>query len=193
MDCEKARQALLDGVEGLLDEERAGQLSAHVAQCSACAGERRELERGRAALLAAVPLLAPSGGHLTEARLSRLMAARKSAGTGIITLRRFVAAAAAAAILVSAGFIYGDLSRWLSEEDGEAPVRPQAVRVVLTPAGQGGARQVVTGHLVPRQPVFEGPPLQWREMDGIVRASAEGVRVPVRNAGYDPEEADYWW
>jgi len=205
MDCQEVRALLVDLLDGAPDEALRRELEQHIVGCADCRREYRLLQRGREALQAALPNLAPQNGYLTAERLERLLAPKADARPRIITFRHFVAAAAAAVILVSGTFLYQDL-RSLLGRTHEAPtsagaamppgmpaVRPAVVRVVLTPAPQDGESRVVIGHMVPATD-RSGPYSPFAPSYGqVLRTTQEGVATPVRSALYDPEEAGYWW
>jgi hypothetical protein len=146
--------------------------------------------------------LAPPGPHLTPERLGRIMAAR----TGppklfrLVTYRQFVAAAAAAAILISAAFIAHTLVRvWrqpAATPQREAlgvrrPVGPSTAPVLLTTMGQGDPLDVVRSVPAPGSRLPD-----WGETISAVHligANSAGLSVPVDHAFYDAEESSRWW
>ena len=204
MECEQARQCLVEIMDGAIDEARGSEAKRHLAECAACRQELRRLERGHEALAGAARELAPRAGYLTAERFARLQDASGAQWRTprIITWRRFAAAAAIAAILVSSAFIYRDLQTWRSDggasggsapivaERPTAPSAPAAVRVVLTSRPQEGGSRVVIGQLAPETGLGV---TSRRGVAQVVRSSADGIRIPVSSVAYDPEEANYWW
>jgi hypothetical protein len=119
----------------------------------------------------------------------------------IITIRRFIAAAAAAAILVSFTHIYRDVSSMFKPGVPQAaPAYRQAVRLVpLGPAGivalapTPGARQLDVVFDYMETGSAAGEPAVPTGNSDLIRTTSSGINVPVRNAFYDCKEAGCWW
>ena len=200
MNCADARGKLLDALDGLLAGEDLGALNEHLRACPTCRAEFEGLERASAALQESVAELAPEERYLTAERWGRLMAAYSEGPKlfKLITYRRFVPIAAAAAILISAVTIAVNIA-WMRRSAGErrpetVAVRPEApgyVPVVLAASGHGEPLNVVRSIPVG----LEAWPLGDEGAQGarLVRTDTAGVRVPVDNALYDPEESSRWW
>ncbi len=205
MNCEQVREKLVDLVEGALDPAAERLVREHLEGCSACREEFGQLELGRVALLDSLPALAPDGGHLTQQRFHRLLEAGAGARSTskIITFRRFLGAAAAAAVLVCIPYLASDIRSVLRGTDVPAPAEvavgdfrpapaPGAESVMVTAAHASANSRDVVGYFVPG--LREGDrPMEGRQMMRVIRSSALGVEAPVRNVLYDAEEAGYWW
>ena len=202
MKCHNVRESLLDLLEGTIGPEQQLSIDGHVARCEACRAELRMVKRGREALVASLEELVPPGKYLTQQRLDRLLGAfgERTRRSRIVTLRRLVAAAAAAAILVSCLFIYQSVRFSLAgKEQPRVAERPAAAT-----APSGWASMVaLTSSPDERHPkiVFRymkagggsGAPAAFVRPADMMRATSPGVRVPAQNALYDYEEAGYWW
>jgi anti-sigma factor RsiW len=172
-------------------------LEEHLGRCEACRAEFEELRTASCALRDAVGKLAPPVSYLTPDRRRRLMAAYAEGPKlfRLVTYQRFVAVAAAAAIVISAGFISLNLGRMWRHRQIESPVAVPSlvspyVPVMLTAAGQGEPVNVVRSIPVSTE--------SWRLADEpvgarVVRTDSAGVRIPVDHAFYDPEESSRWW
>ncbi|MDP6438668.1 MAG: zf-HC2 domain-containing protein [Candidatus Brocadiia bacterium] len=203
MNCEQTRETLVDLMEGALDAASERVVREHVEGCSACREEFGRLGLGRVALLDSLQALAPDGGHLTRQRLRRLRegGAGARATSKIVTLRRFVGAAAAAVILVCAFYIAGDIRSIVRDTDvatlaevavGDSRPAPGAESVMLTAAHASAASRDEVGYFVPG--LREGDrPMEGRRMMRVIRSHALDVEAPVRNVLYDAEETGYWW
>ena len=157
------------------------------------------MKRGAGVLREAIPSLAPRQAYLTRARMQRLMAAHSGSAKifRLVSYRRFVAAAAAAAILVSAAFITVNLGRMreASQPDelplAQIPAPSHYVPVVLAATGSGEP-----GNALGRMSVIQEARTPWAEQPGGERPvgmDSPGIIVPVHHAFYDPEESPYWW
>lgn len=192
MNCKDAKSLMLDALDGRLTPNRYREVLAHTVRCAECREEFEHMQAGSKALKASVDQLAPRMKYLTRIRRERLMAKRpKPKVTKLMTIRRFVAAAAVAAILVSAGFIAHDVvSLARPQPDGAMASQRQApamnTPVVLTAAGQNEPLRIM-----PR-PWLEGRASPAPE-EHVVRSDSPGVIVPVRHTLYDPEESSLWW
>ena len=122
MECQDARDRFVDLLAGELSADDVQAVEEHLAACADCRAQMATLRAGAQALTLSVGLLAPAGRHLTKQRLRRLRTALhpQSDRSRILALQRVVASAAAAAIIVSAIFIYQDLSGYV-KRDGAAP------------------------------------------------------------------------
>jgi hypothetical protein len=200
VDCAEIKSRLVEAAEGDLPVDLERQLRRHVASCESCRTELDLVKRGVGVLRETIPSLAPRQAYLTRARMERLMAAH-AGGAKIFrffTYRDFVAAAAAAAILISAAFITVSLRPLREEPATGQPGLAQMpslgdyyVPVVLAAAGRGepantlGRMSVIQKARTP----WVGRPAGERP----VGMDTPGVVVPVRHAFYDPEESPYWW
>jgi anti-sigma factor RsiW len=196
VNCTEARDRLLEAAEGCLAGQELHSVEEHLARCEACRAEFEELRTASCALRDAVPELAPAQSYLTPDRRRRLMAAYAEGPKlfRLVTYRRFIALAAAAAILISAGAIVLNLGRPWHHRQDKTPVAvqlPQYLPVVLAAAGQGEPVSVFRSI-----PVSTEAGSAWDEPargGRIVRADSAGVRIPVDHAYYDPEESSLWW
>jgi anti-sigma factor RsiW len=198
MNCEELRCVLLDFVDGDLPPEEKAGVRAHLAECTSCRAEVDQLRAGARAVRAAVEELAPRQHYLTGARLERLMAARRERRRPIklITPRRLVAAAAIAAIVASAPFLVGDFARLLAPPPettqqgavAQAPVLEWHGPAILAATGRQAPMSVMRS--VPA--AAEGPAIPGPGVS-LATSDTEGVRVPVQNVLYDPEESSHWW
>jgi anti-sigma factor RsiW len=207
MDCEAVKSQLVDVLEESAPSKELVALEEHLASCQSCRAELLMLRQGREVLVACLDKLAPAEERLTEERLQGLLRIAESMRERprIITLRHFVGAAAAAAILVSAYFLYQDIrapansgqpSVASQPQAGFAfPSRPGTVRVVLTRGPGATNPDVVMGYVMTAAERREPMPAEVFPFDyiGVVRSSSPGVHVPVQHALYDAEEAGYWW
>ncbi|MFO8009152.1 MAG: hypothetical protein R6V05_15615 [Candidatus Brocadiia bacterium] len=143
-----------------------------------------------------VSQLAPPTRYLTRRRLERLMFAHSERHRPIklITWRRFVAAAAVAAIIAAVPFIVGDFAQILNPPAApqfmaQQPRPADPVAVVLSSAStaRGGDGQGV--RCVPVRSGPGGPPGSVR----VVRTDTAGVAVPIRHTLYDADESSRWW
>jgi anti-sigma factor RsiW len=200
VDCPTVITKLLEFSEGQLSRKESLEVQAHLESCVACRTVHERLTNAAEALRRTRSILAIGEGFLTPGRAERLMAAleardaeQRTRVVRLLTPRRFVAAAAAAVILVSAVFIAGDVARLRSEPRGgavtaEATVpRDRYVPFVLTSTGSGSPMQVVRRS----QPELQYP--TGIEDISLVRTSSDGVRIPVRHVFYDAEESSLWW
>lgn len=202
MECREVSESLLALVEGTIGSEQQALVEQHVAACPGCRAELAMLRRGHRGLLTSLEELAPSDRHLTAERLGRLLGAyaERAGRTRIITLRRFVVAAAAAAILVSGFFIYHDVRSIaaarnrmpVADESTAVPARPNWAGIVaLTSPPEDRYPNVVFGYM--KASAVDAVPALPSYPANLVRASSSHVRVPARNAFYDGEEAASWW
>jgi len=197
VNCTEARDRLLDAAEGCLAGQELHSLEEHLGGCGQCRAEYEELRTASCALRDVVGDLAPAGSYLTPGRRRRLMAAYAEGPRlfRLVTYQRFVAAAAAAAIVISAGYIVLNLRQMWRHRQSESPVAvqprvPSYLPVMLTTAGQGEPVNVVRSI-----PVGAESWLLPDESAGarVVRTDSVGVRIPVDHAFYDPEESSHWW
>jgi anti-sigma factor RsiW len=198
VNCAEAKDRFLEAAEGDLKGDGRGALEEHLVVCEACRTEFDELGKAVGALREAVGGLAPVRRYLTAERRERLMAAYADEPKlfRLITYRRFIAAAAAVAIVVSGAVIATSVARMTRSRPKELPVAagPVAapyVPVILAATGQGGPVNVIRSI-----PVGTEAWSQWDEPARgarIVRTDSAGVRIPVDHAFYDPEESSHWW
>jgi hypothetical protein len=205
VDCDKARDLLLEAADGELPDAVRRSLQTHLAVCNACRTTFEQTEKAVAALRQAASELAHEQPHLTPQRRKRLLVAYEQRQAEhfqeaklfrLVTYRRFVAAAAAAAILVSAGFIASSLVRMARPVEQEpviagGPVPAGYVPVVMAASGQGEPVSIIRRIAV----AGEAWPLGDEPAGGarLVRSDSAGVMVPVDHAFYDPEESSHWW
>lgn len=200
MDCIEARDKLLEAAEGELEQSEQSLLSAHLAGCPECRAEFEELQRAAEALRRFTPELAPRERYLTPARLRCLLDARAHGPRlfRLFTYRQFIAAAAAAAILISATLIGHNVMRmWprpeveVIPEVAQGPAAVPSIPVVLAATAQDEPMSVVRKLPAP-SPIIP----DWETPGGgarLVAADSPGVRIPVDHAFYDPEESSRWW
>jgi hypothetical protein len=195
VDCNEVGERLLEAAEGVLSADDETAVEAHLARCAKCRAEFGELRRGVDGLRGSVPVLAPRERYLTHARMDQVLGGEGPRIFQLATYRQFVAAAAAAAIVVSAAFIG---ARFLGARDARRlmDTRPVAVRtdppmrrlpVMVEPPGQGQPITVAHSVLTPA-PI----PAQFGSQ-AVLRTDTPGVTVPVNHALYDPEESSHWW
>jgi len=205
MKCEELNARLLDYLEGELPAQDRAAAQDHLAECPACRAELDRLRAGADALRAAADELAPRQPYLTPERLQRLMAAREEQRRPIrlITLRRLVAAAAAAAIIAAAPFLIDDYRRLTSPAEetptlAQAPSpgmalaaaelrRPTILAAMSHDAPMSMLRSVPPGPEMPAALAALGQQGRWAVAD------TPGLRVPVENVLYDPDESSHWW
>ena len=205
MQCKEAQQRLLDLLEQGAGARDAQPAEAHLAACGQCRDEYELLRRGREAVLAAAEQLAPEDAYLTPQRLQELAEAPgpRRRWPRIIRLERLVAAAAAAAILVSTLSIYmhlrspregaQDATGSESASASSMTGRTGPVMEAYTMVPDQGQPRVVTAQmmLAPRAAAVAPAEGLWR--GELVRTSSPGLYVPVRNPLYDFEESAWWW
>jgi anti-sigma factor RsiW len=199
VDCTKIQPLLVDAAQDELDSSERLLLEEHVAGCSGCRQELARLRGAVEAVRAAAEELAPEGAYLTRERLGRLMAGY-GRQTRIIPLylhRGVVAAAAVAAILVSAAVI--SLNMWEVSPEQEAPsmvaqspATPlRSAPAVLAAFEHGGPAQMIrpvaqtSADRTFREEVPEATP--------YLSTAAPFVTIPVEHAFYDPDESTRWW
>jgi len=198
VDCAECKSRLVDAVEGQLQGQTESRVRQHLASCEACRTEFDLLHRGVGVLRDTIPALAPHQAYLTRARMERLMAARSGSAKifRLVSYRAFVAAAAAAAILVSAAFITAALGR-THQTSSQAPAFAQApVPRVYVPVVLAATRHGEPGNAVGRISVVEKARTHWVQGPGgewPVGMDSPGAIVPVHHAFYDPEESPYLW
>jgi len=203
MDCEEVRERLLDVLENAATPQEREAVQAHLAECEACRTELARLKRGMAGLTTYLSESGVKHPHETSDQVRRMLAAIEegSRKASAVTWRRFVASAAAAAILVSCYFIYHDL-RLLDKirRSGESPVAVTPVeleryapgmQVALTSSAGDRRQSVVQGYV--RVGEIGGTAAPAPPRGDLILTSSPGVYVPVNNVFYDSEEADYWW
>jgi anti-sigma factor RsiW len=198
MNCDEFHGRFLEIVDGQVPSQDTAAVRAHLDRCPACRAEVDQLCAGARALHSAVDLLAPRQRYLTPARLERLMAARQSSRKPfrIITLHRLVAAAAIAAIVASAPFLVGDFRRLLNP-----PEPPPMVASIPVPAWRGPVILAATGRENPMSVRRSLSPAADASLvasssdqgPGLAVFDTPGVRVPVENVLYDPDESSHWW
>ncbi|MCK4283978.1 MAG: PDZ domain-containing protein, partial [Candidatus Brocadiae bacterium] len=152
-------------------------LMEHLSRCGQCCAELAELQRASAALRLAIPEIAPRQPYLSTARLERLVAGQggRPRPVKIITFRRFLAAAAVAAILVSAFFIVGDV-RHMWEEEQQEPL------LVLDWLGVAVAQHPGEGAGVQVKAVLEDSPADAagiRPADVLLQVGGRVVDAPA--------------
>lgn len=197
MNCEELHPRLLDFVDGDMSPQEKSAVRTHLADCPACRAEVEQLRAGARAVRSAVEELAPRQRHLTPARLEKLMTAHRQQRRPIrlITLHRLVAAAAAAVILAAAPFLVRDVQQILNPRPetpdsqlAEAPVPQWHAPAILAATGREHQPSVMRSLPVAAQaPSVPGPSVS------LVASDTPGVRVPVQNVLYDPDESSHWW
>jgi len=202
MDCVRLRDTLVD----LLGEQESTAfpeaVREHLESCAACRAQLDALRRAEAALRGSVAELAPADGYLTPARLQRLRRGiAASRRPKVITLRRVAGLAAAAAIVLSLGFLYlyayrppddqqpGSRQRFVQVPGGGRAEGTPTVLVGLRSSAPEQRPSLVTSHAYGLRGEMPGG---GREGE-LLRANSRGVRVPVHNVLYDPEEVANWW
>jgi predicted anti-sigma-YlaC factor YlaD len=202
MQCTQARKKLLELLDEKLDAEMRAAVEEHLGACPKCAEEYQSLQEGHNALCEVIPFLAPPECYLTSERLQTLER-NIQRNRKILTLPRFVGAAAAAAILVAVLFLYQDVLRWM-ESPKPSPSRGQNLAVdsgrrpgsvpVRMQIGSSGQKPNVVRVMIPPEKELRatGSP-STRSRTRILRTNSPGVRVPVENTLYDPEQDGYWW
>ena len=208
MDCTRARDSLVDLLGGSLQPEVQQELEAHLGQCEACRREHELLQRGHRALADSLPQVAPRGAYLTEQRYIRLLEAARSQRhpSRIITLRRFVAAAAAAIIVVCVPYVVKDFGELLTPAAPPAGTHvarvpaapryraPEPVRVFLASGPERGNLRETVGHMAADLDVMSpSPGFGVQPATQVLRTTGRDVHIPVRNALYDEQETGYWW
>ena len=210
MNCEELHPRLLEIADGDVPSADAEAVRAHLDQCAACRAQVEELRAGAQALRGAVDVLAPRAHYLTAERLEKLTAAHKTQRRSfkIITLHRLAAAAAVAVIVASAPFLIGDFRHILKPPAENAPMVAEApAPVAAAPAPvadwHGPVILAATGHSdsdpmnLMRSMRSVMPPSSATvppgQRVGLAVSDTPGVRVPVENVLYDPEESSHWW
>ncbi len=198
MNCSECQDRLLELAEGCLPERLEGEVFGHLATCGECRSELDAVQAGCRALTEVLPHIAPRRHYLTDARRQGLAHATvRRAGAKVISLRQFVAAVCAAAILAAAPFLFRDI-RALLQPPGtaaqpavaHAPQVEQQLPVVLTAAGQDEPVRVIRPFALPDGAFSAG---RERPSPHLVKTTTPGLSVPVQNAFYDPEESSHWW
>ncbi len=188
---------LLDFVDGEMSPQDKAAVRAHLADCPTCRAEVDELRAGARAVRSAVEQLAPGQRYLTAERLERLTAAhrRPRRPVRLLTLHRLVAAAAVAVIVACAPFLVGDFQRILSPPEqqpegrmAQPPLPEWHGRAILASAGREAPMSVMQSLPVAAEASYVPDPRA-----GLATSDTPGVRVPVENALYDPEESSHWW
>jgi len=195
--CEHIRHILLEAADGALPGEEMSVVEEHLAGCAQCRSEYLRLKRASEALRETVLVIAPPTSHLTTRRRERLYGrmARRRAPIRLITWRRFVAAAAIAAIIASAPFIISDLRQYrrssaLPPIAVESPPPASHVAVMLGVGVRPGRRSVEFA------PVDFGSsrPYEAALPTGrLIGADTAGISVPVSHPFYESEESSHWW
>jgi anti-sigma factor RsiW len=189
---------LVEAAEGDLPGKDETVLLQHLAACEDCRAEFSRLRAAVRAVRLAVPEIAPDERYLTPERLDRLVAARERRQKlfRLVTYRQFVAAAAAACIVISGAFIAANLlgmheGRGAASEPMQAALPSPYVPAVLAAPRYGEPVTVV--HDMAGAP--DGSPV-WAESgpnEELVQTDTAGVFVPVNHVFYDAEEASHWW
>lgn len=205
MQCTEARKNLLELLDEKLDAELRAAVEDHLAACPECAAEFRSLQEGHNALCEVIPRMAPPKRHLTRERL-QILERNIQQDRKILTIRRFVGAAAAAAILVAVLFLYQDVRRWLktpqpspsrgqnmAAEGARRPPGSVPVRMQIGSSGGGQKRNIVRVMAPAEENLRAAGSPNTRSQTRILRTNSPGVRVPVQNTLYDPEQDGYWW
>ena len=220
MNCDEAKARFLEMVDGVLPELDRQPFREHVGSCDRCRCECEELQGALAALTGSLDEIAPRGEYLTRHRLACLLSAHRSRRSAVrlVSWRGLVAAAAIAAILVSAWFIYFDVrdmlrseepphvvftgsgtgDEWLvtmpAEEAGAEETAP--VSVVIGSAEPGRRFSLVHGYVVKASGgarassgPFGRPPVE----SAVIRQNQPGAAVPADNLFYEFDESEYWW
>jgi anti-sigma factor RsiW len=197
MNCSELHSRLLELAEGDLPLADAAAARAHLDECAACRAEVEELQAGAQALRAAVDVLAPRRRYLTAERLQRLTAAHATHHKPfkIITLHRLVAAAAVAAIIGAAPLLIGDFRQFLKPPQeapavAEAPVIEWRGPVILAASGRENPMSLMRSG-TPASASLAAPSPNQRV--GLAVSDTPGLRVPVENVLYDPDESSHWW
>jgi len=192
MRCTEAREKLVEAVEGALPPDEQALLRQHLEGCARCRAEFEALAHASQCLRDALADLVPEETYLTAARRERLLAARARGRKPIrlITWRRFVVAAAAAAIIVSVSFLVGDVL-WLLRGGAGADggVGERIVVIVAAAPGEAGR----AARFVPVRATVAMPAGRPGAVPRVVRTDSPGLRVPVSNGLYDAEESSFWW
>jgi len=197
MNCEELHPRLLDFVDGDMPPQQKADVRAHLAECPACRAEVDQLRAGARAVRAAVEQLAPRQRYLTAERLERLMAARRRhrRPVRLLTFQRLVAAAAIAAIVATAPFLVRDFQRYLNppeqqpvEQIAQPPLPEWHGRAILAAAGRENPTSVMRS-----LPVAAEAPYVPDPRVSLATSDSPGLRVPVENVLYDPEESSHWW
>ena len=203
MNCEELHSRLLDIADGDIaagdvPPADAAAVRAHLDQCPACQAEVDQLRAGAQTLRAAAGVLAPGRRYLTPERLQRLMAAREAHRKPfkIITLHRLVAAAAVAAIVAAAPFLVGDFKQILNPPEqqpsalAQAPIPEWRGPVILAATGRADPMSIMRSASAASTSIAASSP---PERVGLAVSDTPGLRVPVENVLYDPDESSHWW
>ena len=205
MKCEDIQSELVDYMDGEMSESRRTRISAHLDDCDACREQCRRLEQADSSVRQALSSLAPPGKYLTGARRKALKEAHTASQRSIklMTFRRFVAAAAIAAIIASAWVMYPDLTSFFGPARETIPADRVATSpyemspLMVTSPGEGNELRVLPARVhgsrksVPQQ--GRASLASGLNHAGSVRMHPEWVIVPAENAYYDDSEAAYWW
>lgn len=188
MDCKEAISRMLESVDGELPWDVESRLREHLDECEKCRSEYERLQCATEALAEAISVLAPAKPYGTPERIEHLMAARAAGGkvVRLMTLRRFVACAAAAVIIAALPFLIRDVRQIASPEPSEPTLR--AEDVVLASMDTDEPWRQLRPHVIAASDGTAGAP-----RPRLVRLDSGGVRVPVDHAFYDPEESSHWW
>jgi len=204
MQCEKVKNRLVEYVDGELSEPERTEVASHLDECDACRDQCQQLREGDRAIKQALSSLAPPGRYLTSARRKALEEAHadRRRPLKLISFRRFVAAAAIAAIIASAYVMYPDLKSFVAPS--REPVSPGRIAagsyemapLMVTSPGDGSELRVLPARVrTQMQSATGGTSRVASELNHAesVRMHPEWVVVPAENTYYDDSEAAYWW
>ena len=204
MKCEDAKSKLIEYVDRELPEPEQRRVSKHLEGCSACREEHDRLRQADESLRNNLSRLAPADTYLTSARRKALNEAHAASQRSVklITLRRFVAAAAIAAIIASAWVMYPDLASFFGPPRRSVPADRVATGyseispLMVTSPGDGTELRVLPARVRRSAQAARGgrsgSSSQLNHAESV-RMHPEWVVVPAENAYYDDSEAAYWW
>jgi anti-sigma factor RsiW len=202
MQCAEARKKLLELVDGELDDAESTGVEDHLERCPDCETTYKSVRYGHDVLSRTIPRLAPQGPHLTEERFAALEQRVGQRDRRVVTTRRVLGTAAAAAVLVAFLFVYQDVQRWMSppDPDGAQHAAGPSDQYIQNPRTISARYRLSSLPSTGGQDVVSG--IVQKEVDAsasntngatILRTSTPGLQVPVQNTLYDPEQDGYWW
>ncbi len=173
MNCTRLQQVLDAHIDGELDRSTTGEITAHLAECTACAALRDQRTRLRQALRTEAPYFKAPATLAPALRRALLESATpaKPRAAGITAGLSWLHAAAFAAVAALVGLISG---HWLAQPQPDYPLRDPAVAshvAALAPARQ--LIQVASSDRHTVKPWFQGkvdfaPPVKDLGNDGFV-------------------------
>ncbi|MFP4028875.1 MAG: hypothetical protein ACLFWL_13885 [Candidatus Brocadiia bacterium] len=205
MECKEAREEFWELMGRPPEAPRRRKLTEHLKSCAACSEQFADVQEADNVLRKSINELAPRGSYLTDDRRENLMCTLPSRRSDrpILTMRRFVAAAAIAVILVCSFYIAKDIYSLGNDPQEMYVPRPawqaanasgnaMPLQIGLVSLPEKDSTRIVPGYVIRGARDQRGMSLK-EGSEQTVHTSSKCVEIPVKNRFYEREQDRYWW